>query len=215
MLKNILIIGARGHGKEIAQIIHDLNLKAPFFKILGFIDDDKGLKWVNVLEHKVLGTRKEIITNTEESVNFAMGIGDPLKKKDIVIGISLGQDRWPCLVHPSVRMTDSIGFEEGTIIFPGVVLSTDINLGKHVCINTLTSISHDVTVGDYSTINPGCMINGHVEIGACTYIGSGAIVKDEVRIGEGAIIGAGAVVIEDVEARTTVAGVPAREIHKG
>jgi acetyltransferase-like isoleucine patch superfamily enzyme len=41
-------------------------------------------------------------------------------------------------------------------------------------------------------------------------IGSGALIMGGVTIGAGALVGAGAVVTHDVEAKTVVAGVPAR-----
>ena len=47
-----------------------------------------------------------------------------------------------------------------------------------------------------------------VERGAT--LGSGAVVMGGVRIGENALVGAGAVVTRDVDAGSTVAGVPAR-----
>lgn len=45
-------------------------------------------------------------------------------------------------------------------------------------------------------------------------IGSGAVILGGVVIGEGATVGAGAVVVADVEAGTTVAGNPARELRR-
>lgn len=45
-------------------------------------------------------------------------------------------------------------------------------------------------------------------------IGTGAVILCGVTIGEGALIGAGAVVTKDVEAFSTVCGVPARLLQK-
>jgi UDP-2-acetamido-3-amino-2,3-dideoxy-glucuronate N-acetyltransferase len=47
-----------------------------------------------------------------------------------------------------------------------------------------------------------------------TSIGSGAALVGGLVIGEEALVGAGAVVTRDVEPGTTVAGVPARRLHK-
>jgi UDP-2-acetamido-3-amino-2,3-dideoxy-glucuronate N-acetyltransferase len=44
-------------------------------------------------------------------------------------------------------------------------------------------------------------------------LGSGAVILGGVAIGQGAVVGAGAVVRGDVQAQTTVAGVPARLVR--
>jgi acetyltransferase-like isoleucine patch superfamily enzyme len=49
-------------------------------------------------------------------------------------------------------------------------------------------------------------------IDADVWIGQNAIIKSGLNIGVGAIIGAGAVVVKDVEAYSTVGGVPAKHI---
>jgi acetyltransferase-like isoleucine patch superfamily enzyme len=54
----------------------------------------------------------------------------------------------------------------------------------------------------------------NTEIGRQVSIGSGAVILGGIQIGDGAVIGAGAVVTKDVEAGSTVAGVPARVLHR-
>jgi UDP-2-acetamido-3-amino-2,3-dideoxy-glucuronate N-acetyltransferase len=51
-------------------------------------------------------------------------------------------------------------------------------------------------------------------VGHRASIGSGAVILCGVKIGAGALIGAGAVVTHDVPSGATVAGVPARLLHR-
>ena len=39
-MKKLVIMGAGGLGREVAQYVKDINLKQPEYELLGFIDDD-------------------------------------------------------------------------------------------------------------------------------------------------------------------------------
>ncbi len=100
-------------------------------------------------------------------------------------------------MHPAARIGRGIWLDHGV----GFVL------GETAIIEDDVSIWHDVTLG--STFkNSGSDRHPHVRKGAI--IGAGAIILGGITIGEGAIIAAGSVVLRDVEAGSTVAGVPAR-----
>lgn len=106
-----------------------------------------------------------------------------------------------------------------------------VHVGSHVSINDLVILNarDHITIGNHVSISPGVIINtgglkyeeprghrGHtkapVVIRDGAWICSGAIINPGVTIGEDAVVAAGAVVTKDVEARTVVAGVPARII---
>ena len=83
----------------------------------------------------------------------------------------------------------------------GVVIHGQVRGGSNV------HLQHEVTLGD----------NGYGEIptlGSNISIGAGAKVIGNIKIGDGARIGANAVVVKDVEAETTVVGIPAKPIAR-
>lgn len=67
---------------------------------------------------------------------------------------------------------------------------------------------------DAETRRRGLELGRPVWIGQDVWIGGGAILLPGVTVGDGAVIGAGSVVTHDVEAGSTVAGNPARRLHK-
>jgi serine O-acetyltransferase len=85
----------------------------------------------------------------------------------------------------------------------GVVINPRSRIGKGVF------ISQCVTIGGRSESDQLPVIEDNV------YIASGAKVLGGLVVGEGAVIGANAVVIQSVQARSVVAGVPARVIREG
>ena len=103
--------------------------------------------------------------------------------------------------------------DEGRLIFPGVIITVDTSIGKHVHINAGATISHDAVLEDYVTIGPGVTICGNVHIGEAVDVGAGSTVIQGIKIGRGAVIGAGAVVIRDVPEDTVYVGVPAKYLR--
>ncbi len=83
----------------------------------------------------------------------------------------------------------------------GVVINGKVRGGANV------HLEHEVTIGDNGA--GACPV-----LGNNVYLGAGAKVIGPVSVGDGARVGANAVVVRDVEAETTVVGVPARPVRR-
>jgi serine O-acetyltransferase len=66
-------------------------------------------------------------------------------------------------------------------------------------------LEHQVTIGAERYESP--------QLGDDVFVGAGARILGPIRVGKGARIGANAVVVHDVEANTTVVGIPARVVR--
>ena len=94
-------------------------------------------------------------------------------------------------------------FGPGFVLFHshGVVINGKVKGGDHV------HLQHEVTLGD----------NGYGEtptLGNNVLIGAGAKVIGGIHLGDGSRVGANAVVVKDVEADTTVVGIPAKPVTR-
>jgi sugar O-acyltransferase (sialic acid O-acetyltransferase NeuD family) len=114
------------------------------------------------------------------------------------------------VVHPATTCSRWVTIGEGSIVAPGVIMTCQVDIGRHVILNLGAHIAHDVKIQDYSTVSPGVEIMGHVTIGRAVFVGVNATLIDGVSIGEDAIVAAGAVVVDDVPEMSLVAGVPAK-----
>ena len=101
---------------------------------------------------------------------------------------------------------------EGTIIYEGAILTTNIKVGNHVIISPKCGIGHDSIIKDYVSLLWNVNISGNDIIEEGVMMGSASTVIQGKRIGKGSTVGAGAVVIDNIDSYSTVVGVPAKVI---
>lgn len=205
MKDKLIIIGASGHGKVVA----DIAIKMNKWQSIAFLDDDEFIKTSMGLE--VIGKTADAFTYKEESDFFvAIGSNDARKKiqeKLIEQGLSVVS-----LIHPSAVIGTDVEIGTGSVLMAGVVINSSSRIGKGCIINTSSNLDHDNVVEDYVHISPGVRTAGSVSIGKGTWLGIGSVVSNNVNIYSGCKVGAGAVVVKDITEPGTYVGVPVRKI---
>jgi sugar O-acyltransferase (sialic acid O-acetyltransferase NeuD family) len=199
MNKKIVIIGASGHGKVVADII----IKSGD-KIVGFLDDyvKKGTVIENIV---VLGTTDDY--NKYINCEFVIAIGNPKIREMIANKLDV---KWYTAIHPNAVISSlGVNIDKGTVVMANAVINSCAKIGKHCIINTASVVEHDNELGDYVHISPNATLAGTVKVGKYTHIGVGACVKNNVTITQDCIIGAGSVVVKDIDNSGIYLGVPA------
>jgi serine O-acetyltransferase len=107
-------------------------------------------------------------------------------------------ERFGLDIHPAARIGQGLMIDHAT----GVVIGETAVVGDDV------SILHEVTLGGTGAAG----IERHPKIGNGVLIGAGAKILGNITVGDEARIAAGSVVLKPVQARCTVAGVPARPV---
>ncbi len=212
MATPLIIIGAGGHGAEIAAYALDMRLP-----LVGAIDDErpKGA-W---LVSRIIGGVNELPAFCQgySEVHFITAFGsNDLRKKMVskIAGLGLGNLKPSTLQHPSAWTGIDVQISEGTLLAPKVVVTARVRIGRHSILNVKASVSHDCRIGDFVNINPAATLCGNVSVGDGSFIGAGAVVKEKIKIGRGVTVGAGAVVIRDLPDGVTAVGIPAHVIKQ-
>ena len=203
MNEQVIVIGASGHGKVVADIV-----RRSGDTLLGFLDDNEALP-PEIAGIPVLGK----VANYAKYPNasFVIGIGNSTVREKIAR--QLDGVHWYTAIHPSAvisALDTRIG--AGSVIMANAVINPSAHIGAHCIINTASVMEHDNHVGDFTHISVGAKLGGTVSIGSHTCIGIGATVSNNVSIYDHCMIGAGAVVIRDIKESGTYVGVPARKI---
>ena len=196
-MNKLIIIGASGHGKVVADIAA-LN----GYKDIVFLDDNENIK--ECAGYPVVGKSAEA---PDGEVFVAVGNAETRKRL-----LELYKSRkQPVLIHPNAVVAEGVEIGEGSVAMAGAVINSGARIGKGVIVNTSSSIDHDCVLNDYVHVSVGAHLCGTVEVGEGTWVGAGATVSNNVSICCGCMIGAGAVVIKDINEPGTYVGVPAKK----
>ncbi len=200
----ILVLGAGGHGKVVADILMSQGLL-----VIGFLDDDPTF-WGQIrLDLPVLGAIDTYASYTPDGL--VMGVGDNKTRRRVVERLGAqASPLWMQAVHPRAIVARSVRLGQDVVIAAGAVINPDAAVGDHVIVNTGATVDHDCIVDDYAHIAPGAHLSGDVRVGEGVLVGIGGSVAPGKSIGDWAVVGAGAVVVRDVPGGVTAIGVPAR-----
>jgi len=205
MKDKLLIIGAGGHGKVVADIALNMNK----WKRIAFLDDReiKSSMGIEVID-KSIDAFKYV-----NDWDIFVAIGNNEIRENIEYKLRAEGASIPILIHPSAVVGRNVEFGNGTVVMANAVINCCTKIGNGCIVNTGATIDHDNIIEDYVHISPGAHIAGTVKIGKGTWIGIGSIVSNNVNIIGGCKVGAGAVVVKDITEPGTYIGVPARKLE--
>lgn len=202
MEKTILIIGASGHGKVVADIA-----KKNGYEKIYFLDDNPSLSECG--GYPVLGNSSKYL---DFDCDIFVAIGNAGIRKHIQENVEKEGKSIATLIHPNAVIGENVRIGAGTVVMAGAVINPCAAIGKGCIINTCASVDHDCILEDYVHVSVGAHLAGTVHVGASTWIGVGAVVSNNINVTAGCMIGAGAVVVREIENKGTYVGVPAKRL---
>jgi len=230
-MKNLIIIGASGFGREVHTWACDHPRSyAGEWCFKGFLDTRKDLlNGYSLNANQLAGaipasseararfSREAGIIGDpmtyqpERDDVFICAVGDPVSRRRYATPVLEKGGEFLSLIHAHALVSAFVSIGRGVIVGPYAAISPDVVIGDFVAINSYTGVGHDVRIGDWCEVDGHCLIAGRAQIGVSVKIHAGAIITPDVTVGDGATIGAGSVVIGKVPAGITVFGNPARK----
>jgi len=201
----LLIIGAGGHGKVIADIAASLRR----YNYIAFLDDNE--KLTTALGYNILGKTEGAFRYIDE-YDFFVAIGDSSTRKKFIENLISTGAHITTLIHPSAIIGSQVQIGIGTVIMAGVTINCSTQIGIGCILNTKCSVDHDCKIEDYVHLSPGAVLSGRVSVGRETWLCMSSAICNGVNICADSIIGAGCVVIRDINEPGTYVGVPAKKI---
>lgn len=203
MNKKLVIIGAGGHGKVVADIAEKNG-----YNDIVFLDDNRCGK--NFGNYPIVGNNCDALNYSDR--DFIVGIGNAEGRKRIQEQLLKSNLNVINLIHPQAVVAKDVSFGIGIVVMAGAIINPGTAIGDGCIINTGATVDHDNVLGNYVHLSVGCHLAGTVQVGDNTWIGIGAVVNNDIKICENCVIGAGAVVINSLLDSDTYIGIPARKM---
>jgi len=209
-MAKIIIVGGGGLGREVFAWLVDTLGPEKKHDIAGFLDANPLAldRFGNFLP--VLGDPEQYEPMGDEL--FVCALGNPKIKKIVCSKLLNKGARFFTLVHPTAVVGPRCTLGEGVVICPGVILTSDVEVGAFALINAQATAGHDSIIGPWSTLSGHVDIAGFAKLGEGVFLGSHASILPKAQVGDFATVGAGSVVVRKVKPNVTVFGVPAKQI---
>lgn len=206
-MKNLVIIGAGGFGREMFAAAGEAVGFGSDFSVAGFLDDNPAALDRFDSYPPVLGGIAGYEIKDDDV--FITAIGSVGVRKKCVEAIESRGGRFVSVVHRTATVGPNVEIGEGSFIAPNATLTADVKIGRHSCVFHNSSVGHDSVLGDFTHVYAQCAIGGSVVMEECSVVYPGAVVTPRRRIGAGAVVGTLSSVFTDVAPGVTVYGNPA------
>lgn len=198
-MKDIVIIGAGGLGRETEWLIERINnsKQEKEWNILGYVDDNIP-KGQNVRHSSVIYNIDDLL-NIDSKTYVVIAIANVYVRKKIYEKLKENSNlEFPNLIDPTVTMGD-VELGIGNIICANSLLTIDVKVGNFTIINFNCTIAHNSELGNFISIHPNANISGNVHINDNVEIGTGTQITQLKSVCSNVVIGAGSVIVKSIK----------------
>lgn len=211
-MKDIIVYGAGGYGREIACLINRINAVKPEWNLLGFLDDGEPVG--TQTEYGTVLGDLDYINNYPKAVSVVIAIGTPSIVQKLATSITNPNVTFPNLVDPTVEFLDrsNVRMGRGNIICAKCAVSCNVEIGDFNLFNIGVGIGHDCSFGSFNALMPNVNISGSVEVGNCNLFGVKASVIQNIKVGNNVTIGANSLLMRKAKDGGLYFGLPAERV---
>ena len=166
-MRKLLILGAGGYGKTIADLAAQLNC----YDHIAFLDD--GRTGANIL-----GSCESYGDFCDGNTEVYPAFGNNAMRMQWISRLKESGIPVPTLVHPRAYVSPTATLGIGTMVLPMAVVNTGVSVQDGCIINIGALIDHDSVIGEGVHLAPGAIVKAQNRIPAQMKINSGTVIEN-------------------------------------
>lgn len=175
-MRRLIIIGAGGHGRCCLDIAREMKI---YDEIL-FADD--GSVGQNVNGVQVFGKVEDVFQLAREDYEVFVAIGNNGVRKDLMIRLKENGYVFANLISPRSCISEYAVLGNGCVIYPNVVIESNVKMGDGCIATSNASINHDAIIGDFCLVYSNSVIRPNVTLENLVRVGSGCVISFGTRV---------------------------------
>ena len=166
-MKRLLILGAGGYGRTIADLAAQLG---EYYQI-SFLDD-------RIQGKNILGTCEDVFRFLDDTTEVYPAFGSGELRMRWLRRLEKEGCRVPSLIHPRAYVSPTAVIGTGSMVLPMAVLNTDVTVGDGCIINIGVLVDHGTVIENGVHLAPGAIVKAENRIPADTKIESGVVIQN-------------------------------------
>ena len=166
-MKKLLIFGAGGFGKTVADLAAQLNR----YDCIAFLDDSQ-------TGENILGKCQDFAIFAGENTEFFAAFGNPIYRMKWLNAAMEQQCHIATLIHPRAYVSPVASIAPGSVVLPMAVVNTGVKVETGCIINCGAIVDHDCVIETGSHIAPGAVVKAENRIAAGSKIESGTVIQN-------------------------------------
>ena len=188
-MKRLLIVGAGGLGREVANWAIDEIKKSSGWIITGFLDDNSNALYGKQTSIPLIGSVAGFVPSSGVYVVIAMG--NPAVRRKLHEDLLVKGAQFANVIHPTAIVAEGVRLGVGVVLAPFSILSANSCIGDGVVVNYYAVIQHDAEVGRWSYISSHGNVGGGAILGQEAVVGTHAVVPPCAHVPDRYIVSPG------------------------
>ena len=186
--KRLLIIGAGGHGRSVAEAV----LLRQEYELTAFLDDAVQ-PGQSVWDWPVWGTTSALADCRGRIDAVVVALGNNKLREALHLRVRAAGLALAIVVHPAAFVSPRATVGEGSVLMAGAVVGTGAELGESVIVNCGAVVDHDCRVEPFGHLGVKAGMAGGTVLGHGAWMQAGSSLGYGVRLPAGRVLRTGEV----------------------